>query len=246
MTSNICAIHDIADDIELWGGKALGLSRLSHNGFLLPKTLVISSEIYKAYKNHVLDIQEFVSTITDIINHYFPDPKTQLIFRSSANIEGREKTVCCGIYESKVHHAGDSYFDTIRAVWDSTQSLTAQKYYVLTGQSADDVSMAVIVQEIKKERATAVIQTHDMINDTSGIILEYSFDAENSIVDGIFDAEVAYINRPEDVPTFMKPELRMQLISDCRKAESIFGTHLEIEAQIGEDNIYYLQARTLV
>lgn len=246
MTFNIRSVLDIDNNVELWGGKAYALSLLGKNGFLIPKTLVISSDIYKSYQNRTLDIQQFESEITDMIRRFFPDMNTNLIFRSSANVESSRQTMCCGIFESKRHCPGHSFYETIRSVWDSTSSFVAHRYYQLEGLSLENISMAVIVQEIVKEKATAVIQTYDVVNDLPRMVLEYSFNSNNSIVDGTLDAEVAYIVSLEDVPQFMCAELRKQLISDCRFAEQVFNSHLEIEAQIGENSIYYLQARALV
>ncbi len=246
MTSSIRPVLDIDNNIELWGGKALALSRLGNNGFTIPDTLVISSEIYRAYVQQTLDMQQFESEISAAIHQFFPNRTSKLIFRSSANIESSTNAMCCGVFESIVHDPGHTFSESIRSVWNSTQSPAALGYYQLVGSSFEAVSMAVIVQQLHIEMATAVIHTYDIVNNLPRIVLEYSFHAPNSIVDGKLDAELAFVDSAEDWPSFISEKLGRQLIADCKKAEQVFNSHLELEAQIGEHNICYLQARTLI
>lgn len=47
MIYSVSALEDINDDSELWGGKAVSISKLKKNDFKVPRGLIVSTEAYE-------------------------------------------------------------------------------------------------------------------------------------------------------------------------------------------------------
>ena len=110
--------------------------------------------------------------------------------------------------------------------------------------------MGVIIQEIYIGDYNAVIQTHDIVNNKNRIVLEYKSGDIDSVVNGFVDANTVFIdyeqsNSKSFSDAVLKKRIICQLINDCYKAEKVFNSHVELEAQIHNNNIFYVQAREI-
>lgn len=250
MIYNISDLSDINIDKELWGGKAVSISQLIKNGYKVPKGFVISTKVYQYFLSDQINFELFELELTELCREYFDMKRSILIFRSSANVEESEEIACCGVFESFIHDKNMSLTQNVQRVWNSLKSSYAKSYFEYTNYPIEEIKMAVIVQEIKRERFSAVIQTYDIIHDKKCIILEYSDQNLDSVVNGCDDAYIVYIdyngnsNAFQGIPP-ISDRIIKQLIHDCSNAEEIFGSHIEMEAQIGLNDIYYIQARNI-
>ena len=59
MTFKMVPLSEISEDVELWGGKAVALSKLIKAGLNVPDGFVISSEVYNEYITGNLNIDAF-------------------------------------------------------------------------------------------------------------------------------------------------------------------------------------------
>ena len=250
MIYNISALGDINDDKELWGGKAVSISQLIKNGFKVPKGFVISTTVHQHFLGNQISVDSFELKLREFCKEYFDMKTSTLIFRSSANIEESKDISCCGVFESFIYDNNVSLIQNVQKVWVSLKSPYTKSYFQYINYPIDKIKMAVIVQEVKRERFSAVIQTYDIIHDKKGIILEYSDQDLDSVVSGREDAYTMYIDYNCDSNTFrdmpnINEKIIKQLTRDCSIAENIFGSHVEMEAQIGVNDIYYIQARNI-
>lgn len=252
MTYKFQRIDMLDDEEDIWGGKATALYKLIQSGVTVPKGFVISSECYDLYMAGLLNIELFEQDFREIYESCFSGAENNLIFRSSANIEGSEEVPCCGVFDSCVYDCSCSFFENVRRVWESVCYQQSLDYYQSIGLSAADIKMAVIVQEVKKGKYNAVIQSYDTINECRQIILELTEGSINSIVDDCEDSQIIYVNSDSDSAfeqVVLSEDINQKVIEtvrhDCHCIEKAFGSHVEIEAQIFENHIIYLQARKI-
>lgn len=250
MTYRISFLDDINVDNELWGGKAVSIFKLKNVGLNVPKGFVISTDVYQLYIHDNINYNVFENELMNFCEQCFNMNQSSLIFRSSANIEGREDMGCCGIYDSFIYNDNISLVENVQKVWNSVNNLAVKSYYEKMNYQDNEVKMAVIVQEIKKGQFSGVIQTYDIIQDKKCIILEYNTKELDSVVLGNEDAYIVYIDYSGEVYSLQEgPKINdkiiKKIINDCKIVESLFGTHVEMEVQINQEDIYYIQARSI-
>lgn len=252
MTYKIQYLDMLDNDVDIWGGKATALFKLIQSGVTVPKGVVISSECYELYMAGKLNVDLFEQNFREIYENCFLETDNNLIFRSSANVEGNGDFPCCGVFDSYLYDSSCSFFENVRKVWESVRYQQSLDYYQSTGLSIENIKMAVIVQEVHKGTYNAVIQSYDTINDSRRIILELTKGAINSIVDDYEDSLIIYVNSDSEnsvEQAVINEDINQNTIEmirrDCHCIEKTFGSHVEIEAQIFENHIIYLQARKI-
>lgn len=105
--------------------------------------------------------------------------------------------------------------------------------------------MAVVIQNVIHGKFNSVIQSYDFIENRRRIIVEYCSGELNSIVDDIQDAFLCFIEY-NGITVKEHSQLPInQIKNDCMLIESIVGGYAEIEAQITDDCIWYIQARNI-
>lgn len=243
MTSEIVDLNIVPDNQNLFGGKAVTLSKLLKHGLSVPQGFVISSNCYHNYIHNTLNENVFSDEVYKWLDKI--GIKDECIVRSSANFENTKECDCPGIFESYVCHDRKNIVTVIKQVWDSTTANLARSFFH-NSLLLKELRMAVIVQHIKIGNYNLVIQSHDMIEDKNRIIIEFCEGEINSIVDDIQNASLCYINYDNENQTECPVDLPFEQIkSDCRLIESIIGGKAEIEAQIADKKIWYLQARAV-
>lgn len=243
MTSEIVDLKNVPDDIDLFGGKAVALSKLLGHGLPVPQGFVVSSNYYHHYIHNLLNNNAF----SDEVNKWLDKIgiTRECIVRSSANVENAIEYDCPGIFESYVCHDRKNILLAIKQVWDSTTAELAKSFFH-NNIGSNVLRMAVIVQRIKKGNYNLVIQSHDIIEDKDRIIVEYSEGVSNSIVDDIQNASLLYIDYNDKKLIEYPDDIPVKLIkNDCKIIESIIGGKTEIEAQVENGKIWYLQARAI-
>ncbi|MBP5407480.1 hypothetical protein J6Z19_10135 [bacterium] len=242
MTYDILDLKLVTNDTNLYGGKAVTLSKLINNGLNIPHGFVLSSNIYRKYLEDHLD---YGVLLKEICNWMDQIGITQdCIVRSSANVENVFGKDCPGIFESFLCNNKKDIINKIIQVWNSTTSQLAKKFFN-NCDCSDNILMAVIVQCVQRGRYSAVIQSYDLVEDRNRIIVEYCEGTLNSIVDDEQNASIYYIERNinSDVTHSSLPIEKIK--RDCITIETIIGGKAEIEAQITDNDIWYIQARKI-
>lgn len=243
MIYDIVDLKDVTNDINLYGGKAVVLSKMINNRMNVPSGFVLSSNIYRKYIEGNLDYDALLKEIYKWMN--ITGITQDCIVRSSANVENVTGKDCPGIFDSYICHDKKGIINRIVQVWESATSQLAQKYLSNCGYS-DDLLMAVIVQCIQRGKLSAVIQSYDLVQDENRIIVEYCEGALNSIVDDELNSSIYYIERDIDLDSLCTSLLPIEKIKrDCISIETIVGGKAEIEAQITDNDIWYIQARNI-
>ena len=246
--NEICDLTKINHDYNKWGGKAIFLSQLANNGFNVPKGYVISSDAFIKYYLNKENNSKFLEELKKWLKKYFDD-NSQIIFRSSANVENKDNFAACGVFESVLHSNTNDIWNDLCKVWGSVDTEYSDAYYNAVGLKKEEVRMAVIIQRVDIKQFSAVIQTYDIVNNENNVIVEYMNGGSNSIVDGKEDARLFLINAFGEVIGDRDEGFSDKIIeilrNDIDRAKDIFGGHLEIEAQIGSESVTYLQVRKI-
>lgn len=249
MIFDFSTLDNLDDNKEKWGGKAIELSKLKKQGFSVPNGIVLSSEYYKKYCDHRLIEQDTEPIFSEIISKYLTFNYNNLIFRSSANVEGSTDSDFCGIFDSHIYDKNLSIFKNVAKVWDSTFTPTVKAYQAKQIHS-QEIAMAVLIQPIIYGRYSAVVQSFDLINNANRIIIEYSCNGFDMVVNGEENSYLAYINPQTmkvdyyeaDSPILCNRVIE-SIIYDCKKIEQLFNSHVELEIQLFNDTIKYIQVR---
>lgn len=247
MTYKMMELDKISEETEVWGGKAISNMKLIKVGVEVPKGFVISSDVYEKYVDEKLDYDLLEEELKLMCEKTLGGVHEKIIFRSSANIEGSEKYSCCGVFESCIFDADILLVDNVKKVWDSVKSYNAKAYFDFLNFPIEKIKMSVIVQKLIEGNFSSVIQTFDIVNDRKRIIIEYNDTGIESIVDGSANASVIYLDYECNINEYerMDKNIINQIISDCKKVEEMFDSHVELEAQISGSKIYYVQARSV-
>ena len=244
--SNYRDLINITDDINEWGGKAILLSALIRQGFNVPKGFVVSSKAYLKYFIGKEDTAAFEEQLHSLTNEYFGS-ENRFILRSSANIENTELFASCGVFNSFIFDEKLSLVENVERIWRAAQLKDTLYYLNSIGFPFEKVRLAIIVQELSVKKFTAVIQSYDIVNERDCIVVEYCKGNVNAIVDSCVDADLLYVDYSGNVigengGDFPK-KLLSRLCSEVKQMELLCGSHVEIEAQIDESDITYIQVR---
>ena len=249
MTFEYAALEGLDDDKEKWGGKATGLSQLKKNGFSVPNGIVLSSESFKKYRSKQLCESDVEPIFAEMLRKSFSCDYSNLIFRSSANVEGSAGTGFCGIFDSCVYDCSLSIFKNIAKVWES--ALTPRvMVYQNKHTNFQEIVMSVLIQPLVHGTYSAVVQSRDLVNNIDTIIIEYSSNGLDTVVNGEENSYLAYINPytkevdyyDPDSPILSEKVVEL-IIHDCKKIERLFGSHVELELQLFDSSIEYIQIR---
>ncbi len=244
-------LAEIDNKLDFWGGKAVYLRQMVVNGFNVPKGFVISSSAYVKFYTQKAAHVDFVKAVKCMIKKYFNE-KSEIIFRSSANVENHDGFAFCGVFKSTLYNSKVDLFSQINTIWESANTPYAKICCGAANINCDDIKMSVIVQKIVRGHFSVVIHSYDIINDIDRIIVEYTDGAINSIVDGKVNSKMLMIDRHgccsalnENDKKIFNEYLISKMMREVKKIESVFGGHVEIEAQIDRDSIAYLQVRKI-
>lgn len=250
MKTSFTYLHEINEDAELWGAKAVGLLRLIKNGFNVPRGFVIPTSFYKTYKDNLIDKEKLELLFWSFLEEAHLC-NTEIILRSSANIEGDNQYACCGVFRSTILDRSKDAFNNLRKIWDSAGSPEAFAYYNYTSLKYETVKMAVIVQEIKIGTASGVIQTSDVIScNDNFIVMELEKGSLDAVVSGHQNATMLILEKNREVvngnlPPFIQTSQIQQGVLDAQCIERLLGYPVELEVQFALKGNYYIQVRKL-
>lgn len=160
----------------------------------------------------------------------------------------RKNSPFCGVFESYIFDNGKSFIENIELVWKSARSPSALEYLE---SSSDDILMAVIIQQVISGEFCAVVQSYDVVQDQKIIVLEYSDSGLDAVVNGEENSYLAYIDYETNAIDYIDdgPKLDEHLIKilveSCKLIEENYGMHVELELQIQNNALHFLQVRPI-
>ncbi|AHM57753.1 ABC-2 family transporter protein Pps (plasmid) [Peptoclostridium acidaminophilum DSM 3953] len=197
--------------LERVGSKALNLSKMKREGFMVPDGFTISSEAYKSYLDRnnlnsqikaILDSESTDKSKSEQIKALFDVAKLpeeikekimsalrslgvqQVAVRSSSNAEDLPDMSFAGQYSSYLNVTKDNLLKKVIACWQSLWNERAMTYRKQFGLE-EDLTHAVIVQEMVNSEVAGVLFT---ANPTNGIrsqyIINVSYGLGEAVVSG--------------------------------------------------------------
>jgi len=237
---------------ELVGNKAFNLAKLNEFGFKTADFFVISNSLFhRAIEKRALpiDLQQ------EIINKLHESKATKFAVRSSASCEDGKKSSFAGQFESflsipkhKVIRAAE---DCFKAVFDERIGLYCSYHQV----DPSEIKMAVIVQEMIEAQKGGVIFTHDVFNDDGdSLVIEAAQGLGEQVVSGSANADRLIFSKkkgnliksePGGKESVLTTGEAKDLFNLALQIETKFGQAQDIEWAIKDQQIYFLQTRTI-
>lgn len=151
------------------GNKALNLHRLWRKKFNIPKTIVCT---WKAYLDYRCQGQAVVDSVLKELERVILTGRTYAI-RSSANIEDSTQRSFAGQFTSFLDVRGvDQVIQAVQAIWDTAEAEGVQTYLQRGTKPADQLLMAVIIQEMIEPILSGVSFSLNPITGQEEIIVE--------------------------------------------------------------------------
>ena len=239
------------------GTKAKNLKIIKEKtGFLIPKTLVINTDIFNQLvkDNKILDPfnyswpefqmpSEYQKIIFEKISQEFGNKP--LVIRSSATCEDSPLLSFAGQYSSFLNIKGEkNIINAIKLCYQSLFSENAKIYAKINGIRLEYESMAVAIQELAPIKTSGVIFTADPVNqDDKKMIIEYAEGLGDSVVSGHQNPISKVIKKTE--VNVLQNEFLKRLSKTALELEKIFGNPQDIEWGWDGKEIYIFQSRNI-
>jgi len=243
---NTTWLADARDDTK-YGGKAVSLSLLMRNSFLVPAAFCIPT-------NAVADLQANRSEIGFFLSGLHA---SRLAVRSSAIAEDGRHASYAGVFHSKLHVEPtlDQLLLAIGEVAESQNSVEAAAYRDAL-KLPRRTGIAVIVQEMLDTSRFGVLFTRNPVTGQREYIVEayrgtpgdttatqcptlYSFDSRGSATPANDRVQRAYPH--DDTPD----EQIMEVVRIGQACEDLFGYPLDVEWAVFGERVWILQCREI-
>lgn len=261
------------------GNKAAFLSLMKYNGFNVPSGIVLGSDIFsrtillsdnkskvdmllkELSKDNAKEISDKIAELYSSLS--LPDEikkeigekidcKKKYAVRSSGIKEDLQGFSFAGQYDTFINVSGiEDISSAIIKCYLSAYSQTVLSYLATNGISADEIGMAVIIQEMVDSDISGVAFT---VNPTSGcdkeIFIEAAQGQGENLVSGKVSAEMYSYNWWNKEITLSSGELlsddKVKEISDTAlRIQEFFGYPCDIEFAYENEVLYILQARAI-
>lgn len=261
------------------GNKAAFLSLMKYNGFNVPSGIVLGSDIFsrtislsgnkskvdtllkELSKDNAKEISDKIAELYSTLS--LPDEikteirekidcKKKYAVRSSGIKEDLQGFSFAGQYDTFINVSGiEDISSAIIKCYLSAYSQTVLSYLATNGISADEIGMAVIIQEMVDSDISGVAFT---VNPTSGcdkeIFIEAAEGQGENLVSGKVSAEMYSYNWWNKKITLSSGELlsddKIKEISDTAlRIQEFFGYPCDIEFAYENEALYILQARAI-
>ncbi len=230
-------------DIFEIGSKAFNLLNLKIKN--TPKTWVIPASFFVRAKK---DLKLF-NELKNEIELLFEKNKLYAV-RSSAIDEDGENASFAGVHDSFLNVKKEELYENIFKVYESAFSNRALEYRKLKGISAEDIKIAVIVQEmVDAEYAGVIFTINPVTDDPDEIIISVTEGFGDKLVSGEVSGSTYVVNgseikvKGEDI--INKRQIRKILNMAGEVMQKTFSFQ-DIEFAINGGKVYFLQARPIV
>ncbi|MBF0196980.1 MAG: hypothetical protein HQL32_04690 [Planctomycetes bacterium] len=259
-------------DIHLVGGKAINLAKMMQAQLPVPDGFVITTVAYAQSINGKIGPKLY-----EQINEAMQSMKGKMVAaRSSATAEDMPGASMAGQYDTYLNLSSvNDVVDAIEKCWGSIQSPRTKAYLKEHNIDPEQVSMAVVVQELVLADVAGVLFTVDPKNGSrEHILLEATWGLGETLVSGITQPDIIRVRTQQEevesyevatkklslVPGSKDPQpvtkeqqdkacLDYEKIMELRKlgllAASHFQSPQDIEWAIEKGELYLLQARPI-
>lgn len=228
------------------GNKALNLHRLHRAGLKTPPTLVCVQDAYRRYmENDVSLIEELRLELGRKL-----DPIKCYAVRSSANVEDTRERSFAGQFKSVLNAQGaDAVLQAMWSVWSSARSPAVLAYLSRQNIPLQQLSMAVIIQEMVPAEASGVALSRNPVTGADEVVVEAVRGLGDALVQGGVTPQ-RWINKWNNwllkpATEFVPLAVMEQLVTRIRQIARRFRTHVDIEWAYDGKDLYFLQMREI-
>lgn len=200
---NITWLGDPAcNKLELVGGKAANLSRLA-SFYQIPPGFCLTTDAFRASRMEEKPSIMMTPTIEEELQKAyeklcaFSDGSTSVAVRSSAVDEDSGGDSFAGQHETFLNvTCFDSVKDAVRCCWESAFSDQALAYRKERSLGADDIRIAVLVQQLVNSDVAAVIfSANPITGDDEEVVINGSWGLGESIVSGTVSPDTTILRK---------------------------------------------------
>ena len=228
------------------GNKALNLRRLMDKGLHVPVTYVCDWSAYHLYIN---DDPELISKLQQEINQTF-DPNKAYAVRSSANIEDSLDRSFAGQFKTVLNVRGvDQILQAMWSIWATARSAAVQTYLQRHSIPTQQLSMAVIIQEMVMSEAAGVALSRNPVTGADEIIIEAVCGSGNTLVQsGV--SPYRWVNKKDSwlstsdcdvIPLHLVGEI----VNQTRRIAKMLKANVDLEWAWDGRMVYWLQVREI-
>ncbi len=228
------------------GNKALNLRRLHKLGIRIPFGFVCDWGSYHRYlANDVSLIEELRAELSRKL-----DAKKYYAVRSSANIEDSLDRSFAGQFKSVLNVRGvDDVLQAIWSVWATSQSSTVKAYLEKNKIHTQQLSMAVIIQEMVRSQSSGVALSRNPVTGADEVIVEAVQGLGDALVQGGVTPD-RWVNKwgswvKKPASAFVPLEVTEEIVKKTREIARKLKSHVDIEWAYDGNLLYFLQAREI-
>jgi phosphoenolpyruvate synthase/pyruvate phosphate dikinase len=169
------------NEVDLVGGKALSLGRLSQAGLPVPNGFVITTAAYhdSITKGMSIELEEVILKAFDRLG------ADHVAVRSSAIAEDSVDASWAGQFETYLNVGREELISSIKQCWQSAQSKTVNAYGKLHKASNDQRALAVVIQKmVASEIAGVAFSVNPLSKDNDEIMIEAIYGLGELLVQG--------------------------------------------------------------
>lgn len=174
--------------------------------------------------------------------------------RSSATVEDGKRHSFAGQFESVLNvRGGEALLHAITKCWLSAFSPRALSYHAANGLRPEQTAVAVVVQEMVPAQTAGVVFTLDPVSGNTGrLVIEATTGLAEGLVSGKARAEHFVVEKRSrrlvaqhgvSGAPCLSEALRRKIAGLALRAESLFGSPLDLEWAAAGGEVFLLQAR---
>lgn len=216
---------------------------LQKHGFRIPKSFIVSSAAFSDYLEGSKPVLEKLKKEISAL------PPYRFAVRSSTRTEDTDTHSFAGQFRTITDISGeDNILNAILKVWESVNSITGSEYHKRVSSSCEDITCAVILQEMVKPKLAGVSFSKNPVTDSNESVIEaVEGPGENLVQKGItpqrwrFKGGLILEGNRDDLHY-----IEIQRIArDTQRLKRHFGCHVDIEWAYDGRDLYYLQIRSI-
>ncbi|GAB3421538.1 PEP-utilizing enzyme [Flindersiella endophytica] len=278
MAPLVLALDDPSAELAVAGGKGASLARLANGGLPVPPGFHVTTEAYLRFvarnqlQQRILEAlagapQQAADQIARLFDsHEMPDDIAEAIrkayaamhdvpvaVRSSATAEDLPDASFAGQQDTYLDIRGEAaVLDAVKRCWASLWTARAIEYRSLQGIGNDDVSLAVVVQELVPADAAGVLFTADPVSGANDrVVVNAASGLGEALVSGEADPDAIVIEKASGRVIERRGEQILdtvhigELFQLGKRIEQLYERPMDVEWALHANSVFILQARPI-